>query len=154
MACSSNGLGALTLGTIGAIGLYNNSPDGSWFVIWDLQVVADPGGTRSSPNVLDINIMGGISAFSPVGPHQPSAPLVGGLPQPPGFIWGDEPLNEQGKNIYSLSLIQHGSQGVYEWAHEWPMAAIPVGSSFVCYTDANATSAYGATIVWEVTKYI
>jgi hypothetical protein len=148
MSAGADGIGPVSLGQIICVGLNNNAQDGSWIVVWDVQVFSIGGGTISSINVIDFNIMQGITKIDGSANQNPGAPLVGAQAQLPGIVWLDIPFGESGRNIYSLSLPPYG----YQWMHEWPMAAIMPGQSFAVFSDANAGTDFGATYTWEVVK--
>src|SRR5216684_2670500 len=84
MAGSSFGVGPVALGDIIAVGLQNTADDGSWLVIWDVQVFTRPSGA-ASVLVVDFAIMGGRtgSFFA----DEPTNPLTSRAGKLPGVVW-------------------------------------------------------------------
>lgn len=150
MAGAASSTGPLALGNLGAVGLINDSADGEWLVVWDVQVVAIPNPPAATLTVVDMAICQGRNAGSLLIANN-SNPNISGGNKKPGTTWTlNVPGNELGAIFNSVSLIASGNTYFYQWLHEWPLCAIQPGDSFVCYSDANAYSDFGMNCLYEV----
>lgn len=141
----SFGIGPVATGDIVASGVLNAETDGSWLVIWDVQVFAT--GSFTAPGaVIDFCIMHGTQQLHDF-TFEPANPLCSNTPRVPSTGWGFmDSANEQGLLFQSLSLPVNG----YQWVHDWPFCAIAPGDSVVVYSDASAYNSFGAAWTFEV----
>jgi len=144
MAASQYNTGPLALGQIGALGLFNDTQQGEWLVVWDVEltIFANPPGTTFP--IVDATLGSGFT--NTISLIHPSAPLVSSGAALSGFCVGDRPLVESGKLFFSSAIPPAG----YHWPHDWPFCAIQPGFSCTFYSDANPYYNFGLSIVWEV----
>jgi len=150
MAGASSGTGALALGSLGAVGLLNDSTRGEWFVVWDVQIVTVPNPIPSHVIIADLAIspQKNAGSLSIAGNNGPLASGVGTLP---GSTWTlNIPGNESGRIFNSVSLITTGNVAYYQWVHDWPVCALQPGDSVVAYSDADAYFDWGAGFIYEI----
>lgn len=144
---ASFAIGPVPLGALVGSGIYNGQTDGSWLVIWDVQVFT-PGPFVATGAVVDFNIITGMLTDNADFALEPSNPLCSATGLVPSTGWGfmDSNTNEQGLLFQSLSIPVNG----YQWVHDWPFCAIQPGDSVVAYSDSNAYNNWGASYTFEV----
>jgi hypothetical protein len=141
---------SLALGEVGAVGLLNNTTQGEWLVVWDVQVYANPAGTTTSVSLIDFLFVTGIPPPLTVTTQATGSALLDQQAQLPGIVWSNKLNFEQGLIVLSPSLPAGG----YQWVHDWPIAFIAPGDSFYVASDSNPTQTFGANYVWEVVKQL
>jgi hypothetical protein len=144
MAAAQHNTGALALGQIGAVGLFNNSIDGKWLVVWDVYINVFPNTPGSSKILVDGTLVNGF--VQSVGLANTGSPLVSGGAQPDGLCFADRPNQESGLLFFSDWMPAGG----YHWPHDWPFCAIQPGFSCEFFTDANAYQEFGVSFIYEV----
>jgi hypothetical protein len=141
------GIGPVALGDLVGSGVFNAQTDGSWLVIWDLQLFAN-GSPPAVGWVFDLNIIHGTQSFYHDYSFNTALPVCSQTKQIPSGGWGfmDSAANEASLPFLNYSLPVGG----YQWVHDWPLCAIAPGDSIVAYSDANAYNTWGATWVFEL----
>lgn len=141
------GIGPVPLGNLVASAVFNAQTDGSWLVIWDVQVFAT-GSFPAGGAVIDFCIIRGTQPNAAGHQIEPSVPITSYTASVPSYGWGfsDPANNEAGPVFASPHLPVNG----YQWVHEWPLCAIAPGDSIVVYSDSNAYNSFGATWIFEV----
>ena len=151
MAGAGASTGPLALGALGAVGLINDTADGKWLIIWDIQIVTVPNPIPNHLIIADLAIATGKLAGS-LSFANSNSPLISVGGAQPGSTWTHNiPGNEIGQIFNSISLIPAGTMAYYQWPHEWPVCAIAPGDSVVAYSDADAYSDWGASFLYQVT---
>lgn len=150
MAGASSSVGGLGVGDLGAVALLNDSTQGEWFVVWDVQIVCVPNPIPSHLIISDLAICTGQLPGALFIKGNNSS-LVSSVAALPGSTWThNSPGNEIGNIFNSPSLITSGNVAYYQWPHEWPVCAIAPGDSVVAYSDADAYFEWGAGFIYEI----
>jgi hypothetical protein len=138
-------------GTFEDLGLFNDSTDGSYLVLWDVLITvgAPQNANPSLPSVIG-KLIAGSEGISTTGLSQPRGyPLVGASGSPPGAFWDN--LTPSGLTTPAYQFMDDAR--VWQWQHDWPFAAIPPRFSYVVELFGD-TSGWSFSCVWEATRDI
>ena len=137
----------IVLGDSHAFGVFNDSAQGRWLVLWDIAVTFFPAGGIGAINLIDLGHLSGHDGQA----LTPGSALGGTIPSPGGQTWHEANFQDHTDDFFYLAM----QNGQYHWPHDWPLAAVPSGWSIVAILDGNPASA-GVVVnfVWEITANV
>lgn len=138
--------GGIGLGDSHAFGVFNNSIDGSWLVLWDFKFHFWPSDTGNTCFLIDMGHLQGHGG----NPLTPGRPLVALAGQVDGAVWDQANFQDFTDDFIYFT----GNPGTFSWNHDWPIAAVPPGWSLVAITDGNPITEITVNFIWEMTPAI
>jgi hypothetical protein len=127
------------------LGLFNNDPQGRFFVVWDCTISIGPqtaGGAFTGNAVWEVANAPVTGFTSPCAAVNPMATAPSGLVASAYNLGALDP----NRGLYSALA----GPGTWVWPHDWPMAIVPVGYSLIVeFGWNNANVNFG--VVFEMT---
>jgi len=115
-----------------ALGVFNADTAGRSVAVWHLECHYRPG-TSGVPDMgFFFQVIQGTNGWTPT----PAVPLMGGRSAGIGQIVNayDRPWPTDATYYAAYTDDHH-----WFWPHEWPLAIVPPGYSFFCYSDPSFT---------------